>query len=198
MVLSVLPLLVILAFGIWLIFNIPHLWDHVAILFHPQIDATGNGYMGSMMQNLMLGIPAPEIEPIDTTPLFTRNDGIGDWILATAKLQFGWAGFLILLGLEVLFLVWGFRLARRQTGLLARSVCMGVMLTFALQTALYVLQNFGFMLLSAYGLPLLSYGANYLLQTMFLLGVLLSAQRTGQLESGLAPAPALERKREPS
>ena len=198
MVLSVLPLLVILAFGIWLIFNIPHLWDHVAILFHPQVDAMYDGFQGSVIQNIMFGIPAPEIEPIDTTPLFTWNDGIGDWILATAKLQFGWVGFLILLGLEVLFLVWGFRLARRQTGLLARSVCMGVMLTFALQTALYVLQNFGFMLLSAYGLPLLSYGANYLLQTMFLLGVLLSAQRTGQLESGLAPAPALERKREPS
>lgn len=187
MVLSVLPLLVILAFGIWLIFNIPHLWDHVAILFHPQIDATGNGYMGSMMQNIMLGIPAPEIEPIDTTPLFTWNDGIGDWILATAKMQFGWAGFLILLGLEVLFLVWGFRLARRQTGLLARSVCMGVMMTFALQTAMYVLQNFGFILFSSYGLPLLSYGGNYLFQTMFLLGVLLSAQRSGQLESGPAP-----------
>ena len=187
MVLSVLPLLVILAFGIWLIFNIPHLWDHVAILFHPQIDATGNGYMGSMMQNIMLGIPAPEIEPIDTTPLFTWNDGIGDWILATAKLQFGWAGFFILLGLEVLFLLWGFRLARRQTGLLARGVCMGVMLIFALQAALYVLQNSGFMLVAAYGLPLLSYGGNYLFQTMFLLGVLLSAQRTGQLESGLVP-----------
>ena len=194
MVLSVLPLLVILAFGIWLIFNIPHLWDHVAILFHPQVDAMYDGFQGSVIQNIMFGIPAPEIEPIDPTWLFTRNDGIGDWILATAKLQFGWAGFLILLGLEVLFLVWGFRLARRQTGLLARSVCMGVMATFALQTAMYVLQNFGFMLLSAYGLPLLSYGANYLLQTMFLLGVLLSAQRTGQLESGLA----LERKREPS
>ena len=124
--------------------------------------------------------------------------GTADYILASAKYSWGWTGFLILLGLEVLFLVWGFRLARRQTGLLARSVCMGVMLTFALQTAMYVLQNFGFMLLSAYGLPLLSYGANYLLQTMFLLGVLLSAQRTGQLESGLAPAPALERKREPS
>ena len=103
------------------------------------------------------------------------------------KMRHGWAGFLILLGLEVLFLLWGFRLARRQTGLLARGVCMGVMLTFALQAALYVLQNSGFMLVAAYGLPLLSYGGNYLFQTMFLLGVLLSAQRTGQLESGPAP-----------
>ena len=187
MVLSVLPLLVILAYGVWLIFNIPHLWDRVAVLFHPQMDAIGNGYQGSVIQNIMFGIPAPGIEPIDTNWLFSWNDGIADWILATAKLKFGWAGFLILLGLEVLFLLWGFRVARRQTGLLARSVCMGVMLTFTLQTAMYVLQNLGFILLAAYGLPLLSYGANYLLQTMFLLGVLLSAQRTGRLESGLAP-----------
>lgn len=187
MVLSVLPLLVILAFGIWLIFNISHPWDRVAVLFHPQMDAIGSGYQGSVIQNIMFGIPAPGIEPIDTNWLFSWNDGIADWILATAKLKFGWAGFLILLGLEVLFLLWGFRVARRQTGLLARSVCMGVMLTFTLQTAMYVLQNLGFILLAAYGLPLLSYGANYLLQTMFLLGVLLSAQRTGRLESGLAP-----------
>ena len=187
MALSVSPLLVMPVLGVWLAFMMEHLRERLAVLFHPQVDATGNGYMGSMMQNIMLGIPAPEIEPIDTTLLFTWNDGIGDWILATAKLQFGWAGFFILLGLEVLFLVWGFRIARRQTGLLARSVCMGVMVTFALQTALYVLQNFGIILLAAYGLPLLSYGGNYLFQAMFLLGVLLSAQRTGQLESGLAP-----------
>ena len=187
MALSVLPLLVILAFGIWLIFNMSHLWHRVAILLHPQIDAIGNGYMGSVMQNIMLGIPAPEIEPIDTTWLFARVDGVSDWILTIMKMWHGWAGFAILLGLEVLFLLWGFRVARRQTGLLARSVCMGVMLTFVLQTALYVLQNFGFMLVAAYGLPLLSYGGRYLCQTMFLLGVLLSAQRTGQLESGPAP-----------
>ncbi|HJA48143.1 MAG TPA: FtsW/RodA/SpoVE family cell cycle protein, partial [Candidatus Agathobaculum intestinipullorum] len=103
------------------------------------------------------------------------------------KYYWGWAAVLLILAAAVLLPVWGFRIARRQTGLLARSVCMGVMATFALQTLMYVLQNCGIILIASYGLPLLSYGGNYLCQTMLLLGLLLSAQRSGQLESGLAP-----------
>lgn len=187
LLLSLLPVLMIAAYAAYLFCFYDSAREQIAALLHPQAAANGDGYMGSVIQRILFGIPAPEIEPIDTTWLFARVDGISDWILTIMKMRHGWAGFLILLGLEVLFLLWGFRLARRQTGLLARGVCMGVMLTFALQAALYVLQNSGFMLVAAYGLPLLSYGGNYLFQTMFLLGVLLSAQRTGQLESGPAP-----------
>ena len=187
LLLSLLPVLMIAAYAAYLFCFYDSAREQIAALLNPQAAANGDGYMGSVIQRILFGIPAPEIEPIDTTWLFARVDGISDWILTIMKMRHGWAGFLILLGLEVLFLLWGFRLARRQTGLLARGVCMGVMLTFALQAALYVLQNSGFMLVAAFGLPLLSYGGNYLFQTMFLLGVLLSAQRTGQLESGPAP-----------
>lgn len=185
LVLSISPLLAALVLCIWRMWNTDYLRDRLAVLFHPQLDAWGNGYQGSVIQQIMFGIPMPAKEP--GIQVMAVAPDISNLMLTAAKSHFGWLGFLILLGLEVLFLHWGFRFARRQTGLLARSVCMGVMLTFALQTALYVLQNFGFMLLSAYGLPLLSYGGNYLFQSMFLLGVLLSAQRTGRLESGLAP-----------
>ena len=116
-----------------------------------------------------------------------RYEGATDLLFVSAKYCWGWAAALLILASAVLLLVWGFRIARRQTGLLARSVCMGVMATFALQTFLYVLQNCGIILIASYGLPLLSYGGNYLCQTMLLLGLLLSAQRSGQLESGLAP-----------
>ena len=105
----------------------------------------------------------------------------------SVKCCWGWVVGRGRLAAAVLLLVWGFRIARRQTGLLARSVCMGVMVTFALQTLMYVLQNCGIILIAAYGLPLLSYGGMYLCQTMLLLGLMLSAQRSGQLESGLAP-----------
>ena len=46
--------------------------------------------------------------------------------------------------------------------------------------------------MEAPGLPLLSWGRDgvFLCQTMFLLGLLLSAQRSGELESGPAPCPA--------
>ena len=195
LVLSLLPVLMIAAYAVYLFCSYAEARKQIYLFFNPFLDPSGDGWQGVMARNFMFGQPGEQGQGVLSIWL---PDAAEDWLLMVSKIQFGWLGFAILLGLEVLFLVWGFRLARRQTGLLARSVCMGVMATFALQTAMYVLQNFGFMLLSAYGLPLLSYGANYLLQTMFLLGVLLSAQRTGQLESGLAPAPALERKREPS
>ena len=93
----------------------------------------------------------------------------------------------------MLLLAWGFRIARRQNGLLARSVCMGVMFTFALQAALYVLQNCGIIVFASHGLPLLSYGGIYLCQTMLLLGLLLSAQRSGGLERAEQQRPALRK-----
>ena len=192
LVLSLLPMLMIAAYAACMLCFSDLAREQMALFFNPLLDPNGKGFTGSVMRFIMFGSVTDlgdwdvVVSPV-TDFCMNGLGGTADYILASAKYSWGWTGFLILLGLEVLFLVWGFRLARRQTGLLARSVCMGVMLTFALQTALYVLQNFGFILFSAYGLPLLSYGGNYLFQSMFLLGVLLSAQRTGRLESGLAP-----------
>ena len=184
LVLSLLPVLLIAAYAVYLFCSYAEAREQIYLFFNPFLDPSGNGWQGVMARSFMFGQPSEQGQGVMA---MWWTDAVVNWLLMSTKIDFGWLAVLFLLGLEVLFLLWGFRLARRQTGLLARSVCMGVMLTFALQTALYVLQNFGFILFSAYGLPLLSYGGNYLFQSMFLLGVLLSAQRTGRLESGLAP-----------
>ncbi len=184
--LAVSPVLLLLLCALFLIVSDAHIRDELGNVLHPQRDAAGNGYQGSVIQYLMFGIRFPDCDqqPVGS---WLRWDGATDWVFATAKYYWGWAVVLLILAAAVLLLVWGFRIARRQTGLLARSVCMGVMVTFALQTLMYVVQNCGIILFTAYGLPLLSYGGMYLCQTMLLLGLLLSAQRSGQLESGLAP-----------
>lgn len=186
LVLAVSPVLLLLLCALFLIVSDAHIRDELGNVLHPQRDAAGNGYQGSVIQYLMFGIRFPDCDqqPVGS---WLRWDGATDWVFATAKYYWGWAVVLLILAAAVLLLVWGFRIARRQTGLLARSVCMGVMVTFALQTLMYVVQNCGIILFTAYGLPLLSYGGMYLCQTMLLLGLLLSAQRSGQLESGLAP-----------
>lgn len=184
--LAVSPVLLLLLCALFLIVSDAHIRDELGNVLHPQRDAAGNGYQGSVIQYLMFGIRFPDCDqqPVGS---WLRWDGATDWVFATAKYYWGWAVVLLILAAAVLLLVWGFRIAQRQTGLLARSVCMGVMVTFALQTLMYVVQNCGIILFTAYGLPLLSYGGMYLCQTMLLLGLLLSAQRSGQLESGLAP-----------
>lgn len=185
------PVLAMALYCLFLIVSSGHIREALGVVLHPQSDAMGSGYQGAVAQNIMLGIPFPfDSSIIHSVEAWLWGDSATDWMLMAAKYYWGWAAVLLILAAAVLLLVRGFRLAWRQTGLLARSVCMGVMVTFALQTLQYVLQNFGFILFSAYGLPLLSYGGAYLCQTMLLLGVLLSAQRCGALEAGAPPVQA--------
>lgn len=184
MALAVLPLLLAAAYAVLLLLCSAEVRNQFYVAFHPSVDPQGEGYWGVIVRQMMFGSPEEQGHGL----MFMQwNDALTDWLFMTVKWTFGWPGAVLLICAEVLLLLWGFRIARRQTGLLARSVCMGVMVTFALQTLLYVLQNCGIILVAAYGLPLLSYGGMYQCQTMLLLGLLLSAQRSGQLESGLAP-----------
>ena len=180
------PVLAMLLYFLFQLYRDPHIRYKLEIVFHPQIDALAEGWLGAIIQYVMFGIRYPNCEK-GGYEAFIRYEGATDLLFVSAKYCWGWVVVLLILAAVVLLLVWGFRIARRQTGLLARSVCMGVMVTFALQTLMYVLQNCGIILIAAYGLPLLSYGNLYLCQTMLLLGLMLSAQRSGQLESGLAP-----------
>nr|WP_297179912.1 permease prefix domain 1-containing protein [uncultured Agathobaculum sp.] len=180
------PVLAMALYFLYLVFSDYHIREKLLIVLFPQREAIGNGWLGSVIQYVMFGIRYPNCEK-GGYETFMRYEGATDLLFASAKYCWGWAVVLLILAAAVLLLVWGFRIARRQTSLLARSVCMGVMATFALQTFLYVLQNCGIILIASYGLPLLSYGGMYLCQTMLLLGLLLSAQRSGQLECGLAP-----------
>lgn len=182
--LAVLPLLLAAVYVTFLLLFDAGVRKTFAIAFNPSLDPRSEGYWGMIVRQMMFGSPEGQGPGL----MFMQwNDAMTDWLFMTTKWTWGWPGAALMMGAEVLLLVWGFRIARKQTGLLARSVCMGVMVPFALQTFMYVLQNCGIILIASYGLPLLSYGGTYLCQTMLLLGLLLSAQRSGQLESGLMP-----------
>ncbi|WP_346704275.1 permease prefix domain 1-containing protein [uncultured Agathobaculum sp.] len=184
LLLAVLPLLFAAVYVAFLLLFDAGVRDAFYIAFDPSVGPQGEGYWGQLVRQMMFGSPEGQGNGL----MFMQwNDATTDWLFMTTKWTWGWPGAAFLIGAEALLLLWGFRIARKQTGLLARSVCMGVMVTFALQTLMYVLQNCGIILIDSYGLPLLSYGGIYLCQTMLLLGLLLSAQRSGQLESGLAP-----------
>ena len=185
-VLALSPVAAMAAGAAWLLLTMPHLRDRVAVILHPQIDPQAAGWQGSMVQHLMFGAP---FEGSAEGALFMQYDGVSDWLLTGAKMTWGWAAVFVLLAATVLLLAWGLRLARRQNGLLARCLCLCIMLTFAAETALYVLANCGIIVLLPQGLPLLSYGGLFRVQTMFLLGLVLSAQRSGALERGLQPRP---------
>ncbi len=181
-ILSISPLLLAFAAFVCIVLQDPHIRERLPLVLHPQLDDYGTGWLGSIMQSVMFGVPCAWSS--EDWSGFFKLEGVTDYMIAGSKYLFGWAPALALIAVSVLFLAWGFRLAAKQRGVLARSVCFGVMGTFTGQTLLYVMQNCGLILIGAYGLPLLSYGNTYFCQTMLLLGVLLSAQRNGQIERG--------------
>lgn len=114
-------------------------------------------------------------------------DRATDYLLVSAKVEWGWTAFILILGVLAALLLRGWWMLRSQSGVLVRLVSAAVLLTLFAQMITYTTQNLGIAIAANHGLPLLSYGGTYLCQTMFLLGVLLSAQRTGGLEPGTAP-----------
>ena len=109
-------------------------------------------------------------------------------LLTIIQLEWGWLAMILVLVPLVILLGRGLMLAGRQSGLLAWLTCHAVVLTLGMQAVWYLLVNLGISDSGGtYGLPLIASDAIYLCQTMFLLGVLLSAQRSGQIESGPAP-----------
>ena len=180
------PVALTAAGALWMIRNIPHIRDRVAVMFNPALDTEYHGFMGSAVWEVLFGGVIPANGRADACT-YIKMQGSTEFILAAAKLQWGWIAFALVLTVVLALLARGFQLAHRQGGVLAKMMSWAIMLTFACQTMAYVLQNFGIILFAAYGLPLFSYGGLYLCQTMLLFGLLLSTRRTGQIESGAKP-----------
>ena len=114
-----------------------------------------------------------------------------EYLLTIIRLEWGWLAMILVLVPLVILLGRGLMLAGRQGGRLAWLTCHTVVLTLGVQAVWYLLVNLGISDSGGtYGLPLIAADGLYLCQTMFLLGILLSAQRSGELESGPAPCPA--------
>ncbi|MCI5704036.1 permease prefix domain 1-containing protein [Agathobaculum sp.] len=180
------PLMALAAGAAMLIWRLPHLRNRLAVLFNPTLDREMSGYQGSVVWEALFGGVFPAESRQDALRLIDM-EGANDFFLTAVKYRWGWLAFALVLGALLVLLVRGLTLAHRQSGLLARYVSFAVVLTLAGQTTAYVIQNLGFMAVAAYGLPLLSFGGTYLCQTMLLLGVLLSAHRTGKLQTGENP-----------
>ncbi len=109
-----------------------------------------------------------------------------DFMLTLMKLRWGWIAVVAILIPVILLIGRGVMMAGRQTGLLGWLVCHAVVLTLAMQAVQYLLVDLGLAdTAMTFSLPLVAASARDLCLTMALLGVFLSAQRTGTLESSL-------------
>jgi cell division protein FtsW (lipid II flippase) len=156
--------------------------QRVAAAFNPWSDPLGAGWQGIVVRELVSGghfIGRGATGPYSTNvPDFSAMDT--DFLLTWLIHNVGWIAFIIVMAVFAAFLFCGFRLCFKQKNMLGRAVSLAVMLTLALQTLFYVASNLGFILFSSI-LPLVSYGNTATVVNMALIGVMLSAFRTGSL-----------------
>ena len=160
----------------------------VRAAFNPWSDPMGAGWQALAVRELVggarfIGLGGTGEYGIGTSIPIINTDFLLTWLIH----NFGWIAFIVIMAVFGAFLFCGFRLCFKQKNMLGRLVSLAVMLTLALQTAFYVAANLGFGLIYSISLPLVSSANTATIVNMALIGVMLSAFRTGSLVKDGAP-----------
>ncbi len=103
-----------------------------------------------------------------------------DFIFSALAEEWGLAGGLVLIGLFVLLLRWGMRVATEAKGRFERLAAAGLTATIFFYTAINLLMVMGLAPVVGIPLPLVSYGGSAMMTVMICLGVLMSIDRAGR------------------
>jgi len=165
--------------------------------FFPHFDPMGYWYQGAVIRSILSGVKlwgTAQVQWPDSLPNFSGlsiehilPSWNSDLMLTYLMYKFG-AIVGIVLTLAILALIVRlFIVVSRQKSALGFAVSLSVALAITLQSAFYILGNFGVLLFSS-SLPLLSYGGVGLAVNMALIGLALSAFRRNDIvKDSLAP-----------
>jgi len=150
--------------------------------FNPWSDPMGAGWQGIVVRELVSGAhfigrgSAGKYSTGISIPC-VNTDFLLTWLIHNV----GWIAFIVIMAIFTAFLFCGFRLCFKQKNMLGKLVSLAVMLILTLQIIFYAATNLGFGLIYSISLPLVSYGNTATVVNMALIGVMLSAFRTGSL-----------------
>lgn len=155
-------------------------------IFNPGLAPNAEGYLGTIIQKILSctrpvggGTAVPGYEAYAVTQLLP--DIKTEFLLTYIAYRFGWIVLLAILGLLLAFLIRVGILCKKQKSVLGILTCLAVMSTLALQCLVYIVPNLGLIIFHPLSLPLISFGGQFLVINMFLIGLLLSVFRTGEL-----------------
>jgi cell division protein FtsW (lipid II flippase) len=107
-----------------------------------------------------------------------------DMILTALGEEFGLIGLFAIVGLYLLILYRGYRIAIEANDTFNKLLAAGLTSIFAIQTLIICLGNMKFMPLTGIPLPFLSYGGSSILANFIIVGVLLRISHTTAVENG--------------
>ncbi len=152
----------------------------IEVFLHPETDPLGAGYMSTLIREVVqhakfLGESEYIGTPLGGVLLST------DFVLTYLIQRFGWISLGILLFVLGTFIVRIYMLCAKQKSILGRWVSVSVLMTLCIQIVIYIICNLGYQLLFSPSLPLISYGGAATIANMSLIGIMLSAFKSGDL-----------------
>lgn len=151
----------------------------------PQLDPLGRGYLGSTIRAIL-----SVVKPWGTAQLpgmwadYTLETTLPGWsthsMLTYLMGRFGAVVGVLVASAVLALIIRLFMIVFRQKSSLGFIVSLSVVLAITIQSAFYVLENFGLVVFGS-SLPLLSYGAVGFVVNMALLGLALSAVRRNSI-----------------
>lgn len=168
---------------VYLLQQAPYRINKIAAILDPYSDRLGTGYIYSLIRDFLAesilfgkgGIP-------QTVASITQLPGIGtDYSLVYMVHQFGFVVLFGIIACIISFSILGVYKTMKQTSILGSLIALSVLLTFILQSVLYIIDNLGYGLVSSLSLPFISYGRSALFINSALIGFMLSVFRTGDI-----------------
>ncbi|MEX0830411.1 MAG: putative lipid II flippase FtsW [Nitrospirales bacterium] len=178
--LACLSLPMVLGFLALIVFS-PERWERITTFLNPFQDREGAGYQ--LVQSLLA---------LENGGIFGVGLGQGkqkllylpeahtDFVLALVGEELGLMGTLGLLGLFVILVFKGFRVAALAPDMFGRCLALGITLLLTLQAMINAGVVSGMLPTKGLTLPLVSYGGSSLLTTMLAIGILLNIARQGR------------------
>ncbi|MEK8129226.1 FtsW/RodA/SpoVE family cell cycle protein [Paenibacillus filicis] len=156
-------------------------WQRLHTAIDPSLDPMGGGYLGTITRDMIQGAAWLGQGERASYPGFPLPQVHTDSVLTYLIHKFGWASFMVIMLLVLSFMIRAFVLCSRQKSMLGRLVSTSVLITFTLQVALYIAYNLGLQIFSPLTLPLISYGGTATIINMFLIGIMLSVFKSGDV-----------------
>ncbi len=172
-----------LAFLALIVFS-PERWERFTTFLDPFQDKKDAGWQ--LVQSLLalenggvFGVGLGQ----GTQKLLYLPEGHTDFVLALVGEELGLVGTLGLLGLFVILVFKGFRVAALAPDVFGRYLALGITLLLTMQAMINAGVVSGMLPTKGLTLPLVSYGGSSLLTTMLAIGILLSIARQGRVGS---------------
>jgi len=160
-----------------IIFTRPYVMRRVQIFLDPSLDPTGSGYQ---FQQSLIAIGSGGIAGRGYGQSIQKfkylPEPIGDSIFAVSSEDFGFIGSTFLIGLYIVFLMRGFKLAKKSSSY-GSLVIVGLLCLIVIQSFVNMSAMLGMLPLSGTPLIFVSQGGTSLLISLMSIGIILSASK---------------------